>query len=203
MELISYAIDFTSFYIQNTKYAKEIKAIILFGSVARKEATKKSDVDLFIDINENQKAVEKEAQDIVEKFYDSIKYKNYWALLGIKNNFSIIVDKIDEWKLKDSMLGNSISLYSPYSPKLDKGTNKTIIYWENIKNNSHRVMLNKKLFGFKHYKLHYKGLIEKYNGLKLGANVILINTEYLNDFLKTLRNFNAKTRIIRVFEYEQ
>lgn len=203
MELISYALDFVSFYIQNTKYGDKIKSIILFGSAARKEATKKSDIDLFIDIYEGEKQIEREANMVADKFYYSVKFKNYWALLGIKNNFSIIVGKIDKWNLRDSMLGNSLVLYGSYSPKLGNGTNKTILYWDNIKNNSHRVMLNKKLFGFNHYSLHYDGLIQRYNGMKIGANVILINTENLNEFLKILKKFKAKTRIIRVLEYNK
>lgn len=203
MELISYAIDFVSFYIENSKNIDKIKSIILFGSVARKEETKKSDIDIFIDVIENEKTIEKESKEIIKKFYDSTKYKNYWKLHGIENEFSIIVGKIDEWKLKDSMLGNAITLYDSYIPKLQEGTNKAIISWENIKNNSHRVMLNKKLFGFKHYKHQYSGLIEKYKGEKLGANVILINIEDLNLFLKEFRKFKAKTRIIRIFEYSK
>jgi len=203
MELISYALDFVSFYVQNSKNVESIKSIILFGSVARKEETKDSDIDLFIDIIKDGQKIEKEAKKILEKFYDSIKYKNYWKLLGVKNEFSIIVDKLEDWKLKDSMLGSALTLYSPYSPRLDNGKNKSIVYWENIKNNSHRVMLNKKIFGFNHYKHHYLGLIEKYQGIKLGANVILVNTENLNLFLKTFHKFKAKTRIIRVFEYQE
>ena len=203
MELISYALDFVSFYVQKSKNIESIKSIILFGSVARKEETKKSDIDIFIDVIKDEKIIEEEVKRILEEFYDSVKYRNYWKLLGIKNEFSIIVDKLEDWKLKDSMLGSALTLYSPYSPKLDNGKNKSIIYWENIKNNSHRVMLNKKIFGFKHYKHYYPGLIERYQGKKLGANVILVDTEHLNLFLKIFHKFRAKTRIIRLFEYQE
>ena len=64
-------------------------------------------------------------------------------------------------------------------------------------------MLNKKLFGFKHYKRYYQGFIENYNGAKLGTNVISIDIEHLNLLLKLMHNFKAKTRIIRIFEYSQ
>ena len=203
MELISYALDFASFFIQNSKQVDKIKTIILFGSAARNEATEKSDIDIFIDVVESEKAIEKESNAIKDKFYDSQKFKKYWPLLGIKNEINIIVGSLEKWKLKDSMLGSAITLYSHFSPKLTEGKNKAVIYWENIKNNSKRVMLNKKLFGFKHYEHYYRGLLEKYRGVKLGANVILIDIEQLALFLKTLRIFNAKTRIIRIFEYSQ
>jgi predicted nucleotidyltransferase len=202
MELISYASDFVSFIIQNSKNTEKINSIILFGSVARKQATKESDIDLFIDVSDNEQEIEKEVNKILQDFYKSIKYKNYWSLYGINNEFSIIVGKINEWKLKDSMLGNSLVLYGKYSPKLDDGENKTIISWETIKNNSKRVMLNKKLFGFKHYKHKYKGLIEIYHGVKLGTNSILIDTGNINIFIKEFKKFQVKTRIINAFKYK-
>lgn len=203
MGLISYAVDFVSFFIQNSKNIEKINSIILFGSVVREEATKKSDIDLFFDINEDENIIEKETEEIKEKFYDSVKFKGYWKLFGIDNEINIIIGRLKDWKLRDSMLGSSLILYGPYSPKLDDGENKTIIFWQNIKTNSKRVMLSKKIFGFKHYNLTYPGLLEKYNGIKLGANVILINTKDLNTFLKKFRLYKVKTRIIRVFEYSK
>ena len=136
-----------------------------------------------------------------EKFYESVKFINYWKLLNIDNEINIIVGKLNKWKLKDSMLGSSLILYGPYSPKLEEGNNKTIIYWENTKNNSKRVILNRKIFGFRHYKFRYTGLLEKNNCIKLGANTILINTENLNEFLALFRSYGVKARIINVFEY--
>jgi len=202
MELISYAIDFISFFIQNTKHLENIKTIILFGSAARNQATKESDIDIFIDIYKNEKNIEKEIKTITQEFFNSTKYRNYWKLLNIKNEINIIVGKIDKWKLKDSMLGNSIILYQNYAPKLEQGTNKTLFSWGKIEQDSKRVMLNKKLFGFKHYKRQYKGLLEEYGGEKLGANVIIINTENLNLFLKVFHKFKVPVKILRIFKYE-
>jgi len=203
MELISYAIDFVSFFIQNSKNLQNINSIILFGSAARNEATKKSDIDLFLDIKENEKKINIEANRVKDNFYQSAKFKNYWKLFGINNDINVIVGKLKEWKLRDSMLGSSLILYSPYSPRLDEGNNKTILFWEKIKNNSKRVMLNRKIFGFKHYKFRYSGLLEKNNGIKLGANTLLINTNDLNIFLALFRLYGAKVRVINVFEYSK
>jgi len=57
--LISYSIDFVSFLIQKTKSREKIKNIILFGSVARGEADRESDIDLFIDIVREDIKIEK------------------------------------------------------------------------------------------------------------------------------------------------
>jgi len=201
MELISYAIDFISFLMQNLKKTERIKSIILFGSVARGDAGKDSDIDIFIDIDDKKK-IEAEIKKINDKFVNSSKFKNYWKLFDIKNEINIIAGKLDEWKLKDSMLGNSIILYQKYAPKLENGKNKAILSWGNIKSNSIRVMLNKKIFGYNYYKKYYKGILETYGGNKIGSNVIVIPIEQLNLFLKVFYNFKVPVKIIRIFEYE-
>ena len=201
MELISYALDFSSFLIQNTKYLSEIKSIILFGSSARDEADKKSDVDIFIDILGKQDKIEKEALKIKESFFNSFKFKRYWKLLNIKNEINIITGRLEDWKLKDSMLGSSIILYQKYSPKLEEGKSMAILSWDNAKNNSKRVMLNKKMFGYNYYGKFYNGLIQKFNSRKIGSNVIIIPIENINEFNKLFRKFKVSARISRIFEY--
>ena len=203
MELISYAMDWASFLMQNLKELDKIKSIILFGSVARGEATNKSDIDIFVDVFAENKILEKKINKFKEDFFKSTKFRDYWSLFGIKNEINIFVGKLEDWKLKDTMLGSSIVLYSKYSPKLGDGENKVILFWEVIKDNSKRVMLNKKLLGYSHYGKKYKGFLEIYGGVKLGSNVILISAEEMNLFLKEFRKFKAKVRIKRVFEYKE
>lgn len=200
MELISYALDFASFLVQNIKDKNKIKAIILFGSVVRGEADKESDVDIFIDTTD--KKLEDEIKKIKEKFFDSVKFKDYWNLLGVKNDINPMVGDLTKWKLRDTMLGSAIVLYQHYSPKLEKGSNKTILSWGNIKPDSKRVMLNKKISGYTHYGKRYSGLLEKHNGTKLGSNVILISTENLNLFLEAFHSFKIPVKISRIFEYD-
>ena len=81
-KLIAYSYDFVSFLLEKTRYLDKINSIILFGSVAREEAGKNSDVDIFMDIISKDKKIENEIKKIKENFYDSIKYKKYW------NNYS-------------------------------------------------------------------------------------------------------------------
>ncbi|MBI2629537.1 nucleotidyltransferase domain-containing protein [Candidatus Pacearchaeota archaeon] len=203
MELISYAIDFVSFFIQNFSNKDKIKSIILFGSAAREEAGKESDVDIFIDVFEEEKTIDKETNIILDKFYNSTKFKNYWKPLGVKNEINIIAGKLKDWKLKDSMLGSSIILYQHYSPVLESGENKAILEWGSIKPESKRVMLNKKLFGYNQHKTHYSGLVEKYMGKRIGKNAIIINIDNLSLFLKVFNNFKISVKINRVFLYKE
>jgi len=203
MELISYAMDFASFLIQNLKEKEKIKSIILFGSVARDKADKGSDIDLFIDITEEDKKLKEQISKINNKFFDSVKFKNYWKHFDIKNSINIILGKLEKWKLRDAMLGNAIVLYQKYTPKLDKGKNQIILNWGTINNNSKRVMLNKKLFGYNYYNKNYKGVLEIYEGKKLGTNVIIIPAEHLNLFIKIFHKFKIPVKIKRIFEYKE
>jgi predicted nucleotidyltransferase len=202
MELIGYATDFVSFLLQNIKDINSVKSIILFGSVARGEENKDSDVDIFVDVFDEKK-VTKEINKIREGFYDSIKFKKYWALLNVKNEINVIVGKIDDWKLKDSMLGSAIILYQGYSSKIGEGKNKAILSWGNVKPDSKRVMINKRLMGYSHYGKKYSGMLEKYSGIKLGANVIIVPIEQLNLFVKTFHEFKIPVKISRILEYDK
>ncbi|MBS3079139.1 nucleotidyltransferase domain-containing protein [Candidatus Pacearchaeota archaeon] len=203
--MISYSMDFTSFLIQNLnqKNIEKIKSIILFGSVARGESGRESDVDIFVDLISDNKPFEEQINKISEKFFDSIKFTKYWSLMGIKNEFQVISGKLNDWKLKNSMPGNSIILYQKYSPKLEKGSNRVVLSWDSNKNNSLRVMLNKTIFGYNYYGKRYKGLLEVYNGKKLGANVIIIPSEHLNLFIKEFHRFKISVKINIIFEYEK
>ena len=98
MELISYAVDFVSFLLQNLNESEreEIKSVLLFGSSARGEARKESDIDIFVDIISNNERIEKKIKKINKEFFDSVKYTKYWKLLDVENDFHIIVGKINE-----------------------------------------------------------------------------------------------------------
>jgi|WetSurMetagenome_2_1015567.scaffolds.fasta_scaffold87097_2 predicted nucleotidyltransferase len=203
MELISYAMDFSSFLIQNFKEKERdcINRIILFGSAARDEADRNSDVDIFIDVMKNAKPLKETIKKMKERFFDSAKFKNYWNLFGIKNEINFIIGNLEEWELKDSMIGSSITLYEKYSPKLTEGENKIILSWGAVKNSSKRVMLSKKLFGYFYYGKKYKGILETYLGYKIGSNVIIIPAEQLSLFLKEFKKFKITVKIKRIFEY--
>ncbi len=201
-KLIAYSYGFVSFLSEQTKYLDKINSIILFGSVARGKAGKNSDVDIFINVILKNKKIENEIKDIKKKFYESIKFKKYWKLKNITNEINIIIGRINNWKLKDSISGEAITLYEKYSQKIDKGKNKIIFSWENIKPNSKRVLFNKKIFGFKQKNKRYAGLLEIYNGEKLSKGTIMFDVKYSQEILKIFRKFKVKVKINKVLKYE-
>ncbi|MEK6935927.1 MAG: nucleotidyltransferase domain-containing protein [Nanoarchaeota archaeon] len=199
-DLIAYTIDFVSFLMQKVKQKENIKHIILFGSVAREEADKSSDIDIFIDVI-NEKYAEKELNEILDDFLSSTKYKNYWKPLGIENSINLTIGELNKWKdLKPNIIANGISLYGKFKSDI-KGEHKTFFIWENIKPNSKRVLFNKQLLGYKQNNKFYKGLIQKYNGERLGKGCIVVPLEHSNLFHKFFRGYKISVRIKKVVEY--
>ena len=193
--------DFASFLIQKIKNKDLIKNIILFGSVSREESVEESDIDIFVDINKDNQNLEKEIIQILEQFLDSTKYKNYWKLLGIKNEIKLTIGILDKWKeLKPSIVANGVTLYGKFKSDI-KGEHKTFLVWENIKPNSKRVLFNKQLFGFKQKKRFYEGLLQRYNGERLGKGCIIVPLENSLIFQKLLKKHKIQFKIKKIIEY--
>ena len=55
--LIPYASYFVSYLLDHLKNKNTIERIVLYGSVAREESTKESDVDIFIESKKNLNVV--------------------------------------------------------------------------------------------------------------------------------------------------
>ena len=100
-KLLAYAIDFVSFLVQKNNIQDEIKNIILYGSVARGEAGKESDIDLFVDVINDKKDIEKEIKKRYNEFKESVKYKQYWKMLDIQNEIKVNVGNIKKDKKKE------------------------------------------------------------------------------------------------------
>ena len=67
----SYVSYFVSYLLYNLGETSNIQKIILFGSVAKGEEKKQSDVDIFIEVKMKNKNFEKNVKKIIEKFYKS------------------------------------------------------------------------------------------------------------------------------------
>jgi predicted nucleotidyltransferase len=200
--LISFAIDFTSFLLQKIKIKEEISNVILFGSAAREEADASSDVDIFVDVSKESIKTESEIKKRLDEFVASSKYKNYWKLIGVENNIKLIVGKLERWKeLRPAVIANGIILYGKFKPEIKEGKHKTFFIWENIKPNSKRVSLNKQLFGHKQMGKFYQGLLQKRDGERLGKGCIIVPLEHSVVFHKLFKKYKVIVRIKKVLEY--
>ncbi len=195
--LKAYASYFVSYLLANLKDADVIEKIILFGSVAKDEAGKDSDIDIFIDLKKETNKIRKEIENILEGFY-----KGREALLfkakGIDNKINIIIGDIDKWKeLKSSIESTGVLLYGRYVPAGAKGAKHAIIFWDSIGKN--RGAFLNKIYGFKIKGKRYEGMSEKFGGKKLGKSSIIIPIEHLDDFLKVIKYYNVHAKVIEVY----
>lgn len=192
--LISYAADFVSYMLSSKDIeGHKIRSIILYGSVARGDFTKESDIDIFVDC-ENPEAIEKKIGQMAISFLDSIWFKK-WKRLGIKNNISVITGNVEEWKdLKPSMASNGIVLYGRYSP-LQKGKRAVILTFAAIRPEPKRVFINRKLFGYMRYKKRYAGILEEAGAEKLAPGCIMVPVRNVKPVLSFLRSQKVQVNI--------
>ena len=82
------------------KELKQVRSVILFGSVSQGTATKGSDIDLFFDVDmphSRQKALRAKLNRLAEQLYLShaaLRFK----MEGIENELAITVVNIAEWQ---------------------------------------------------------------------------------------------------------
>lgn len=192
-KLLPYAIDFCSYLIQHLheKKLQRIRTIVFFGSGARDEAHKGSDADLFIEVEGKTKEIDKDIDRITEDFYESVKYTNYWKLLGVTQPFSIKVGNLKEWRnLLPAFLADGRVLYGKYFSTNVQGAGKMLFSWENLHSQKVRTNLYRSLFGYKDKGKAYPGLVERHHAQRLSKGSILVPVEYgqlFRTLFKTLK----------------
>jgi predicted nucleotidyltransferase len=204
-KLIAYAMDYVSFLIENIEQSllKGIKSIVLFGSVARKEATENSDIDLFIELfnEKNAEKIDQKTLDLLDKFLNSSKVKKYWELMGINLPFSLKIGTEDTWKsLIPSLLEDGITIFQKYVPEKLTGKHYTLFTWENIKPAYNRTFLYKKIFGYTQNEVHYPGLLDNFSGKKIGKGSILVPIEHQKNFMELFKKHGVTVKVFDVVE---
>ena len=197
--LKSYASYFVSYLLDNLKNAN-FEKIILFGSVAKDEATKESDIDIFIEVKNENKKLKVDINQILEDFYKSREALLFKAK-GIDNKISLIIGKLEEWKdLKASIENTGIILYGVYVPEKMAGKNLkkySLISWEKIGKN--RGAFLNRVYGFKVRDKVYDGLIKKLNGKKLGKSSIAVPAESSKEILDLLGKYKVEAKVINIY----
>lgn len=180
-ELVAYANAFVSFVLPKI----DVEEIILFGSVARGEATKESDIDLFFNVKNNEKKIKENVKKQLEKFYKSKIYE-MWTLRGIKNIIKVEIGNLDKWKLKRSIISEGIILYGRYKALPEKLKGYVYFNIKPIKNITKRNRVIRNLFGRKEKGYVSEGNIKKFNGKRLSSSSFIVPIEKSNDIIKLL-----------------
>lgn len=203
---VAYTYDFVSYLMLQPSLKKyPINKIILFGSVARGDYTKKSDIDIFIDLTNPDKInlLSREIEKIKTNFFGSERIKK-WNQLNIANNFNIIIGKLKEKKwddLRRSMLSHAMLIWARFFDIEKKDLKPyALIKWSiGVKNTNKRVSAARKLYGYKQKGKKYKGLLEEINAKLIGKGIALVPTEHINRFRELFNNLKIKYNIIDIF----
>jgi predicted nucleotidyltransferase len=190
-DLISYAMDFSSYLVSKVE---GINKIILHGSIARGDSDKLSDIDLFIDTKEK---IRKKIDKATSRYYKTKKFRE-WELKGVTNPISIITGKLDskEWKdLKRAIINTGVILYGKYKSDIKKTNQYVLFSFENIKPDKKRVLVFRKLFGFKTKNKEYLGLTQKTNSIRLGKGTLLVTIEHANEIKKYFQEKKVKVKL--------
>lgn len=180
-ELIAYASAFVSFALPKIN----VDEIILFGSVARNEADKKSDIDLFFNLKKDENKTKEILKKELERFYKS-KINEIWRLMGIKNDIKFEVGNLDKWKLKRSIISDGIVLFGRYK-ETPKNMNSFVQFTlKPIKNIAKRNRIIRKLFGRKEKKYSAEGIIEILKGKKISATSFIVPIEKADEIIKIM-----------------
>ena len=196
--LIAYAMAFASYLIQNIESNKTIRSIILFGSIARNDYDKDSDIDVFVDSKDN---IENEVKTILDSFYESILYQRYWKLLGITNDISIKVGDLDKWDVKRSIISHGISLYGKYTQDIG-GKLYSMFIVDIGGKRSEKLRMWRGLYGYKqkvNKKVYAKkGILEQLDAKRIGPGVIIVPIINANLLKKFLIDNKARYKIIEL-----
>jgi len=202
-KILAYAIDFVSFTIQNlkTEDIEKIKCIVLFGSVARNDHFPDSDVDLFIEYYGDSNKLSAKLDKFTEKFYVSSKVKKYWKLLGIDNDFSCKIGSLDDYEsLVPALTTDGILLYGKFKPQISNGQYCTLFAWENIPSAGKRTVIHRKIFGYQTKNKKYQGLIDEFNGKRIGKGTVLFPTEHHHHILDF---FREQKIVVKIYSFIQ
>ena len=193
-QLIAYASSFASFVLPKI----EVDEIILFGSVARGDATEDSDIDIFFNIKD--KAKEKEIKKIIKeqinKFTKTQIYEQF-SLKGIKNEIQVEVGNLEKWELKRSIISEGIVLYGKYKTTPEKLKSFTYFNIKPIKNITKRNKIIRKILGRKEKKYRTQGMLKEINGKQLSPSSFVVPVEHAN---KIIQLFNKEKLDYTLFE---
>jgi len=176
----------------------KIKNIILYGSVAKSISTKESDVDIFLDVENDTKSMRKDVRKVLDNFYES-KESIIFKLLGIDNEIKLKIGRLNDWKdLKRSILSDGFVLWGKMeSGKPLKTEHKIIFYWDRI--NKNRGAFLNKIYGYKTGKKEYKGFLSRTGGIKLGKSCIMIPIRYRDTMIDIIKKYKVNSKAVEVF----
>jgi len=200
--LIAYTYDFISYLtMQGILKNFDIQKIILFGSVARGDYDKSSDIDIFID-TKKAKGLLKEIHKIEKAFLSSARIDK-WERVNINNNFSFVIGDLNNKKwtdLKKSMVLHAFVLFDRFTEIEENLKPYALIKWYlDSSNPKKRVGLSRKLYGYKLRSKEYKGILDELQAKKIGRGVVLLPLDKVQVIRKMLAKLEIKYSVYNIY----
>ena len=199
--MLSYLYDFLSILFGNLKEKEKIRSIILFGSFARGDYGRESDIDLFIDVKENNKEA---IDDVIKKSLIEFETKSEKSrkIKRIAHPIIPIIDDLNnsKWEeLRMEMGIYGISVYGRFRTETKKEKRFVLIEYElNRLKQKDKMRLIRKLLGYKLKKGNkiytQKGKVEECNAEKI-SNGILVEIERYKEISDILRKNKIPIKI--------
>lgn len=177
---------------------EDVKAIILYGSLARGEFISRSDVDLFILTTDDK--TQKEVQDKIIELESEIGRTIQPTIRTItelqKTDTGLLQNIFQEGKIlylrEPSDIPSAILLqqkpYLIYSFQISSLTQKD------------KVRFNRQLYEQTRKEYKYKGLLQEIGGQKLSAGCVMIPYEQKEKIEKFFRKFKVKFEQLKVWK---
>ena len=180
---------------------KAVSAIMLFGSVARGEARKGSDIDLFFVLFRKNKKTEGVISETLLRLEKEYKVK-IQCIIANKNFDTINRQFLDTILREGVVLHGTLPAIS--MQKLDLEPYSLIRYSllnlsQPEKMRIQRALSGKetqKIYKGKTYKSKKRGLLAECGGLKTGIASLLIPAKYSGKIARELRRYGARVRVI-------
>lgn len=183
---IAYAHTYIGFALEKLE-GMPIEEIVLFGSAARGEATKKSDIDLFFHVGRDEKKVREKLKDILAKFTKSSLFEQ-WRLKGIEHSFHIEVGDLSSLSaLQRSIISDGIVLYGPYRLLPEKTKAWMYVSLRPVQNIAKRNRVIRFLFGRKEKRYALQGRVEGSKGNQLSPTSCVVPAENAQEILEFLQ----------------
>lgn len=85
---------------------------------------------------------------------------------------------------------------------LISNTDRTyLFFWENVSPEVTRVILNKKLFGYKANGKIYSGIVQKFGCVRLGKGCISVPVSNLKSVLEIFKGLNVQVHVREVVDF--
>ncbi|MBI5002838.1 nucleotidyltransferase domain-containing protein [Candidatus Woesearchaeota archaeon] len=184
-------------YLFREKIEDKISAIYLFGSVARGDFDKDSDIDIFIDIKKmDEAAIKRVSESALKKLY-AIEGKK-WELKGITNPLRVKVGSLDEWDLKESIEREGLIIFGQST---GSGMKKYLLFsFVPSKEPKKRARVLRKLFGRIEKEYIDQGVVQKQNGKILSPRVFIVPALALKEITQFLANERVEYKFEEIWK---